>query len=73
MLLLKYLLNGNYSNGTSHLEDRVDSPSQKSAEEEKEEGLEPEQVYEEKELIDEEVPVEQEPETQDEEPQNTGT
>ncbi|XP_022317020.2 ras GTPase-activating protein-binding protein 2-like isoform X1 [Crassostrea virginica] len=61
-----------YINGTSHLEDRVDSPSQKSAEEEKEEGLEPEQVYEEKELIDEEVPVEQETETQEEEPQNTG-
>lgn len=60
------------SNGTSHLEDHVDSPSQKSAEEDKDEGLEPEPAYEEKEMIDEEVPVEQEPEAQEEEPQNTG-
>lgn len=51
----------------------MDSPSQKSVEEEKEEELEQEQTYEEKEMIDEEVPVEQEPEAQEEEPQNMGT
>lgn len=69
---IKVAFNNNFSNGTSHLEDRVDSPSQKSAEEDKDEGLEPEPAYEEKEMIDEEVPVEQEPEAQEEEPQNTG-
>lgn len=69
---IKVAFNNNFSNGTSHLEDRVDSPSQKSAEEDKDEGLEPEPAYEEKEMIDEEVPVEQEPEAQEEEPQNAG-
>ena len=61
-----------YSNGTAHLEERVDSPSQKSVEEEKEEELEPEEPYEEEKVMEEPLQLDPEPEVEEEEPQHEG-